>query len=132
MWIEIRGIVRFSIRFRGIAISLACALLFYGVFSLSHVPYDVFPEFAPPEVSVQTEAPGLSPEQVELLVTQPIENAINGVAGVDSLRSGTIQGISVITVVFQPETDIYRDRQVLAERLVEAGGRLPQGVKTPI
>ncbi len=72
----LNAIVRFSIRFRGIAISLACALLVYGIFSLSHVPYDVFPEFAPPEVSIQTEAPGLSPEQVEVLVTQPIENSI--------------------------------------------------------
>src|SRR5712672_667778 len=105
------AIVRFSIRFRGIAISLACALLVYGIFSLSRVPYDVFPEFAPPEVSIQTEAPGLSPEQVEVLVTQPLENAINGVSGIESLRSRSIQGRSVITVVFRPCTDIYQNRQ---------------------
>src|SRR3984893_1787699 len=126
------AIVRFSIRFRGVAISLACALLFYGIFSLSHVPYDVFPEFAPPEVSIQTEAPGLSPEQVEVLVTQPIENSINGVAGIESLRSRSIQGLSVITVVFRPSTDIYRDRQAVTERLSTVTSELPTGVLPPL
>src|SRR6266481_741961 len=126
------AIVRFSIRFRGIAISLACALLVYGILSLSHVPYDVFPEFAPPEVSIQTEAPGLSPEQVEVLVTQPIENAINGVAGIESLRSRSIQGLSVITVVFRPGTDIYRDRQAVTERLSTVTSELPTGVQPPL
>ena len=64
----LNGIVRFSIRFRGIVIALACALLGYGIFSLLRSSYDAFPDFAPPQVSVQTEAPGLSPEQVEVLV----------------------------------------------------------------
>ena len=126
------AIVRFSIRFRGIAISLACALLGYGIFSLSHVPYDVFPEFAPPEVSIQTEAPGLSPEQVEVLVTQPIENAINGVAGIETLRSRSIQGLSVITVVFSSGSDIYRDRQAVTERLSTVASELPTGVQPPL
>src|SRR5882724_4288342 len=128
----LNAIVRFSIRFRGIAISLACALLVYGAFSLSRVPYDVFPEFAPPEVSIQTEAPGLSPEQVEVLVTQPIENAINGVPGIDSLRSRSIQGLSDVTVVFRSGTDIYRDRQVVAERLSTVASGLPTGVQPPL
>ena len=113
----LNAIVRCSIRFRVIVIALACALLGYGLYSLLTARYDIFPEFAPPEVSIQTEAPGLSSEQVEVLVTQPIENAINGVAGIDSMRSGTIQGLSAITVVFRNGTDIYRDRQVVAERL---------------
>ncbi|PYV77515.1 MAG: CusA/CzcA family heavy metal efflux RND transporter, partial [Acidobacteria bacterium] len=126
------AIVRFSIRFRGIAISLACALLGYGIFSLSHVPYDVFPEFAPPEVSIQTEAPGLSPEQVEVLVTQPIENAINGVAGIETLRSRSIQGLSVVTVVFRSGSDIYRDRQAMTERLSTVASELPTGVQPPL
>jgi CzcA family heavy metal efflux pump len=128
----LNAIVRFSIRFRGIAVSLACALLVYGVFSLSHVPYDVFPEFAPPEVSIQTEAPGLSPEQVEVLVTQPIENAINGVSGIESLRSRSIQGLSVITVVFRSGTDVYRDRQAVTERLSTVARELPTGVQPPL
>jgi len=126
------AIVRFSIRFRGIAISLACALLGYGIYSLSHVPYDVFPEFAPPEVSIQTEAPGLSPEQVEVLVTQPIENAINGVAGIETLRSRSIQGLSVVTVVFRSGSDIYRDRQAMTERLSTVASELPTGVQPPL
>jgi CzcA family heavy metal efflux pump len=128
----LNAIVRFSIRFRGIAISLACALLVYGIFSLSHVPYDVFPEFAPPEVSIQTEAPGLSPEQVEVLVTQPIENSINGVSGIESLRSRSIQGLSVITVVFRSGTDVYRDRQAVTERLSTVASGLPTGVQPPL
>jgi CzcA family heavy metal efflux pump len=128
----LNAIVRFALRFRGVVIALATALLAYGVYAVVVANYDVFPEFSPPFVQVQTEAPGLSSEQVELLVTQPLENAINGVAGIESLRSGTIQGLSVVTVVFQPDTDIYRDRQVLAERLAEVSRQLPQGVRAPV
>src|SRR6266478_8988278 len=128
----LNGIVRFSVRFRGIAISLACALLVYGIFSLSHIPYDVFPEFAPPQVSIQTEARGLSPEQVEVLITQPIENAINGVAWIETLRSRSIQGLSAITVVFLSGTDVYRDRQAVAERLSTVASELPMGVQPPL
>jgi CzcA family heavy metal efflux pump len=127
----LRAIVRFSLRFRGIIVALACALLGYGIYSLTLVRYAVFPEFAPPQVVIQTEAPGLASEQVEVLVTQPIENAINGVPGIDSLRSGSIQGLSVITVVFDPATDVYRDRQVVGERLSVVTGQLPSGVEPP-
>jgi len=88
----LNAIVRFSIRFRGIAISLACALLVYGIFSLSHVPYDVFPEFAPPEVSIQTEAPGLSPEQVEFCLRSPSRMPSMVSLAFESLRSRSIQG----------------------------------------
>ncbi|HEV2305268.1 MAG TPA: efflux RND transporter permease subunit, partial [Candidatus Acidoferrales bacterium] len=126
------AIVRFSLRFRGIVIALACALLGYGLYALTQARYDVFPEFAPPEVVIQTEAPGLAPEQVEVLVTQPIENAIVGVSGIDSLRSGSVQGLSVITVVFRPSSDIYLDRQVVGERLSTLAGRLPTGIHTPV
>ena len=66
------AIVRFSLRFRGVIIALACLLLAYGLYGLSGAKYDVFYEFAPPQVGIQTEAPGLSPEQVEVLVTQPV------------------------------------------------------------
>src|SRR5690242_5176548 len=125
----LNAIVQFSIRFRGIAVSLACALLVYGFFSLTRVPYDVFPEFAPPQVSIQTEAPGLSPEQVEVLVTQPIENSINGVSGIETLRSRSIQGLSAITVVFRSGTDIYRGRQAVTERLSTVASELPTGVQ---
>ncbi len=124
-------IVHFSLRFRGVIIALACALVVHGLYTLSRAKYDVFPEFAPPQVAIQTEAPGLSPEQVEVLVTQPIENTINGVAGIESLRSASIQGLSLVTVTFYPKSDIYRNRQVVAERLATLVGQLPQGVQAP-
>ena len=125
------AIIEFSIRHRGVVIALACALLAYGIYALGRSKYDVFPEFAPPQVGIQTEAVGLTPEQVEVLVTRPIENAINGVPGVQTLRSTSIQGLSVVTVFFDPASDIYRDRQVVAERLAVAAQQLPQGVQPP-
>jgi CzcA family heavy metal efflux pump len=128
----LQSIVRFSLRFRGIIVALACAFLGYGFYSLSRAQYSVFPEFAPPEVVIQAEAPGLSPQQVEVLVTQPIENTINGVPGISSMRSGSIQGLSVITVVFNPASDIHLDRQVVAERLAAVSGELPRGVHPPV
>lgn len=124
-------IVHFSLRFRGIVIALAIALTGYGIYAFTQADYDVFPEFAPPQVVVQVEAPGLSPEQVETLVTQPVENAINGVEGIDSLRSRAVQGLSVSTVTFRPDRDIYRARQSIAERLVSVARQLPQGVAPP-
>jgi CzcA family heavy metal efflux pump len=128
----LNAIVRFSIRFRGIVISLSCAFLVYGIFSLSRGRYDAFPEFAPPQVSIQTEGPGLAPEQVEVLVTQPIENAVNGVPAIESLRSSSIQGLSNIAIVFDTGSDVYRDRQVVSERLSTVAGELPSGVQTPL
>jgi CzcA family heavy metal efflux pump len=125
------ALIGFAIRFRGIVIALSCLLLIYGIYALGHAKYDVFPEFAPPQVGIQTEAVGLTPEQVEILVTRPIENAINGVPGVQTLRSTSIQGLSVVTVYFDPSSDIYRDRQVVAERLAAAAQQLPQGVQPP-
>src|SRR5260370_4211058 len=111
--------------------SLSCMLLAYGAYALGRANYDVFPEFAPPQVGIQTEAPGLTPEQVEILVTRPIENAINGAAGVQTLRSTSIQGLSVVTIFFDPSGDIYRDRQVVSERLAVAAQQLPQGAQPP-
>jgi CzcA family heavy metal efflux pump len=125
------ALVAFAIRFRGIVLALSFALLGYGLFAIGDAKYGVFPEFAPPQVTIQTEAPGLSPEHVEILVTQPIETSINGLAGVESLRSSSIQGLSVITVVFQPRSDIYRARQLVTERLAVVAARLPQGVQPP-
>ena len=118
------AIVSFAIRYRGIVIVLAALLLAYGALSLTRAKYDVFPEFAPPQVNIQTEAPGLTSEQVEVLVTQPIENAVNGVPGVASLRSSSIQGLSVITITFDPGSDIYRDRR--CAHPLESGSRPAQ------
>jgi CzcA family heavy metal efflux pump len=125
------ALIGFAIRFRGVVLAVSFALFGYGWFALGTAKYDVFPEFAPPQVAIQTEAPGLSPEQVEVLVTQPIETSVNGLAGVESMRSASIQGLSVITVVFQPHSDIFRARQLVTERLAVVGNQLPQGVRPP-
>lgn len=125
------ALVAFAVRFRGIVLALSLALAGYGIYVLGDAKYDVFPEFAPPSVVVQTEAPGLNPEQVEVLVTQPIEVAVNGLPGIESLRSSSIQGLSVITVTFGTGSDVYRVRQLVTERLTALAGRLPQGVLPP-
>src|SRR3954462_5534337 len=127
----LQAIVQWSLRFRGVVLSLACLVLIYGIWVASHAKLDVFPDFVPPQVTVQTEAPGLAPEQVETLVTRPVENAINGLGSQESMRSETIQGLSVITVIFKEGTDINVARQMLGEKLGEIGGRLPAGVKPP-
>jgi CzcA family heavy metal efflux pump len=125
------AIVQFSLRFRGVVIVLAAVLLVYGGFVAQHAKLDVFPDFVPPQATVQTEAPGLSAEQVEALVTRPIENAINGLSAQQSLRSESIQGLSVITIVFKEGTAVLPARQLLAEKLGEIAGALPAGVKVP-
>jgi CzcA family heavy metal efflux pump len=127
----LQAIVHFSLRFRGIVLSLGCLVLVYGLFVAGRAKLDVFPEFVPPQVTVQTEAPGLTPEQVETLVTRPVENALNGLGAQESLRSETIQGLSVITLVFKPGTDINLARQMLGEKLGEVGSQLPAGVHPP-
>ncbi len=126
------SIVQFSLRFRGIVIAIACLIVLYGLYTTEHAPLGVFPEFAPPEVTIQTEAPGLSPEQVETLVTQRIENALIGTAGLESIRSSSIQGLSVVTIVFSDGTEIYRARQMVGERLLEIASQMPLGVAAPI
>jgi CzcA family heavy metal efflux pump len=125
-------IVHFSLRFRGVTVALACLLTAYGIYVAANAKLDVFPNFVPPQVVVQTEAPGLSPEQVEVLVTRPVESAINGLGNMASLRSESIPGLSVITAVFKEGTDIFIARQTLAEKLAGTSGELPTGVKAPV
>jgi CzcA family heavy metal efflux pump len=125
-------IVQLSLRLRGVVVVLACVLVGYGIYTTQHAKLDVLPNFVPPEVVVQTESPGLSPEQVELLVTRPIETTINGLGNMESLRSESISGLSIITAVFKDGTDIFIARQMLAERLTEIAGTLPAGVKEPV
>ncbi|TLY96938.1 MAG: efflux RND transporter permease subunit [Gammaproteobacteria bacterium] len=125
------AIVRWSLRFPIVVCVLAGMLALYGVLVLARAKYDVFPEFVPPQAAVQTEAPGLVAEQVELLVTLPIEQAISGASGVQAVRSETISGLSVVTVVFQENLDPYRARQIVAEALGQVTARLPLGVKPP-
>src|SRR5437763_120335 len=107
------ALVEFSIRFRGVIVALACVVVAYGIYTAQHAKYDVYPEFAPPEVIVQTEAPGLSSAEVETLVTRPLEYALNGTPDLISIRSQSIQGLSVVTVVFGDRTEIFRARQMV-------------------
>jgi CzcA family heavy metal efflux pump len=125
-------IVQFSLRFRGVVVALACVFVAYGIYVAAHAKLDVLPDFVPPEVTVETEAPGLTPEQVEILVTRPIENSINGLGDMSALRSESISGLSTITAIFKEGTDIRFARQMLNERLTEISGELPAGVKTPV
>ena len=97
----LNGIVTFSLRHRLLVLLGAVVLMVSGTSTARRMPLDVFPEFVQPQVDVQTEAPGLAPEQVEQLVTRPVETAVMGTAGLDSVRSESIQGLSVITAVFK-------------------------------
>lgn len=126
------SLIRFSIRYYGIVIAIATLILLVGGYRFATAGLDIFPEFSPKQVIIQTEAPGLSSEQVELLVTQQIELAINGVIGLQSVRSESIQGLSVITAIFPENGDIYRNRQIINERLVLLPSRLPKGISPAI
>lgn len=122
------ALVRFSIRFSGVIIGLATLVVLYGFYSLSRSNLDVFPEFAPTQIVIQTESPGLSAELVESLVTQRIESSIAGTVGIASMRSQSIPGLSIVTIIFDEKTDVYRNRQVIAERLSTLTNKLPQGI----
>jgi len=122
------ALVRFSIRFSGVIIGLATLVVLYGFYSLSRSNLDVFPEFAPTQIIIQTESPGLSAELVESLVTQRIETSIAGTVGIASMRSQSIPGLSIVTIIFEEKTDVYRNRQVIAERLSTLNNKLPQGI----
>jgi len=125
------AIVRWSLA-RPRLVAVAALLLFlYGGIVLAHAKFDVFPEFVPAQAEIQTEAPGLTAEQVEQLVTRPVEQAVNGASGVATVRSESIQGISIVSVTFAKGAEPYRARQVVAEALAEVQGALPAGVLPP-
>ncbi|WP_339078186.1 efflux RND transporter permease subunit (plasmid) [Acetobacter sp. AC2005] len=125
------AIIGFSIRFRGVVIATACLLFFYGLYGLRHASYDVFPEFIPPRVTIQTEAAGFTPEQVETLVSRPMEIALSGLPGIQRVQSTSIQGLSVVNVLFATSTDIYRARQLVGEQMNVVAQQLPAGVHAP-
>ncbi len=125
-------LVRFSIRFYGIVIALALLILLYGSYRFINAGLDIFPEFAPKQIIIQTESPGFSAEQVEILVTQRIESSISGLMGLQTIRSESIQGLSIVTAIFNEKSDIYRNRQLVTERLSSIAAQLPKGVSTPV
>jgi CzcA family heavy metal efflux pump len=125
------AIIRFSLRFRGVIFSLAIMTAGYGLYSLTLAKLDVFPEFAPPMSIVQTAAPGMTSEQVETLVTQPVENALGGMTGLQSIRSRSMQGLSSVTLVFDEHANVMQVRQLVTERISGLAGALPAGVAAP-
>lgn len=125
------SIIQWAIARRWLVILGAIILTIWIFRTIIQMPLDVFPTFAPPQVEIQTEAPGLAPEEVESLVTLPIESAINGTPGVSAVRSSSAASISVVRVIFNWGTDIYQARQLVTERLQAAQNNLPDGVETP-
>jgi CzcA family heavy metal efflux pump len=127
----LNSIVKWSIAQRWLIVIASILISVWGFLILTQMPLDVFPNFAPPQVEIMTEAPGLAPEEVESLVTRPIESVINGTPGLETLRSASAVGLSSVRATFSLDTEIYRARQLVTERLQQARSQLPQGVENP-
>lgn len=121
-----------ALRQRVLVLALAAALVAFGIHAVGRTPLDVFPEFAPPLVEIQTEAPGLSTEDVESLVTVPLESALNGISWLETLRSKSVLGLSSVVCIFQEGTDLMRARQLVQERVAAMVPRLPSIARVPI
>jgi CzcA family heavy metal efflux pump len=124
-------ILRWVIDRRWLVVIATIIVTIWTLYIVPTMSLDVFPPFAPPQVEIQTEAPGLAPEEIESLVTLPIESAINGTPGVTAVRSASAVGLSVVKVIFDWGTEIYQARQLITERLQQAQSKLPAGVETP-
>ncbi len=125
-------IIQWSLSNRVVALAAAAVLMAAGVWAAATLPVDVFPDLTAPTVTVLTEAHGMAPEEVESLVTYPIETAVNGASGVRRVRSSTAQGISIVWVEFDWGTDIFRARQIVSEKLQLVTTQLPDDLDPPV
>ncbi|MGL5096764.1 MAG: efflux RND transporter permease subunit, partial [Planctomycetia bacterium] len=123
------GVIRLALRYRGLVVLSALAVMIYGTYLSTTLPIDVFPDLDRPRVVLLTECPGFSPEEVEALVAQPIETAILGAPGVQAVRSQSSQGLVVTYVEFGWQTEVRYSRQIVQERLTAVGGSLPEGIR---
>src|SRR6476660_8734595 len=128
----IRWIVGTSLKLRFLVLVSAAALMVFGMVQLPNTSLDVFPEFAPPRVEIQTPSLGMSAEEVESLITVPLEQAFNGVEGLDIMRSKSIPDLSSIELLFKPGTDELRARQLVQERLAAVLSRMPTWAAPPV
>ena len=127
----VRGLVRSSLRFRWLVIFIAAVVMAFGITQSSSAPVDVFPEFAPPRVEIQTVATGNSSRQVEELITVPLEEQLNGIEGLEDIRSKSVADLSAIELVFAPDTDLLHARQLVQERVTAATPSLPTWASPP-
>src|SRR6476659_5924558 len=125
----LNAVIRFSLHYRMLVVVISMALLVYGSYLATLMPIDVFPDLDRPRVVIITECPGLATEEVETLITQPIEISLLGATGVEAVRSQTTAGLNVIYVEFNWDTQVRAARQTVQERLSTLAGVLPEGIR---